>query len=280
MNSEFEGKVVLVTGAARGQGRSHAVEFGRRGAAVIGVDVCRQYHRHYTMPSAADLDETVAMVEEAGGQMLARPADVRDLSSLERAIADGVAEFGGLDVVVANAGLGVGVETVAPSWELDEKAWNMMIDVNLSGVWKTAKATVPSLLKTNRGGAIVITTSLLGLKGEYGVSHYVSSKHGATGLMKSLANELAPHHIRANAVVPTQTLTPMLDHPGTYRAFRPDLENPSREDFRVASAAVHLIPEPWVMPQDITEAVVWLSSDRARFVTGLSLPVDLGAMTK
>lgn len=280
MSEEFDGKVVFITGVARGQGRSHALEFARRGASIIGIDVCEQYHDNYEMPTREDLEETVAMVEQLDRRMIGRQADVRDLAALREVVSEGVAEFGGLDAVVANAGLGVGVPNVKPAWELDESDWTMMIDVNLSGVWRTICASVPALIETGRGGAVVITTSTLGLKGEFNVAHYAASKHGATGLMKSLAKDLAQHRLRANAVLPTQTLTPMLDHEGCYHVFRPDLENPTREDFMEASQMVNLLPEPWVQPQDITEAVVWLASDRARYVTGISLPVDLGSLIK
>jgi (+)-trans-carveol dehydrogenase len=274
----FDGRVVFVTGVARGQGRSHALGFAREGAAVIGVDVCRQLDVSYPMATEDDLAQTVGLVEEACGRIVARAADIRDPDGLQAAVDEGVAAFGGLDVVCANAG--IGVNALAPSWELSREHWQDMIDINLTGAWNTVKATVPHVLDTARGGAIVFTTSVLGLKGMPNVTHYTAAKHGVTGLMRALAIELAPHRVRVNAVVPTQTLTPIIDNPAGYRAFRPDLEKPTREDFAEASLLTHTYPEPWVAPEDITEAVLWLASEQARFVTGISVPVDCGALLK
>jgi (+)-trans-carveol dehydrogenase len=274
----FEGRVALVTGAARGQGRSHAVALAREGAAVIAVDVCEQLDVAYAMPTPDDLAETARAVEEAGGRVVARAADIRDLPSLEAAVAAGVDAFGRLDVVCANAG--IGVNEMGDSWTLSADRWRDMIDINLTGQWHTARAAVPAILAGGRGGAIVFTTSVLALKGMQNVSHYAAAKHGVTGLMRSLAIELAPHRVRANAVVPTQTLTPMIDNVAGYRAFRPDLDDPTQEDFAEASLTTHVFPEPWVLPEDITSAVLWLTSDDARFVTGISLPVDCGALLK
>lgn len=274
----FDGRVVFITGIARGQGRSHALAFAREGASVIGIDICEQLDVSYTMPTEEDLAQTVAMVEEAGGSIIGRRADIRDVESLRAVVDEGVAAFGEIDVVSANAGIGVNELNV--SWELAPEHWRDQLDINLTGPWNTARATVPSILRGGRGGSIVLTTSVIALKGMPNVSHYVAAKHGATGLMRSLAIELAEHRVRVNAVVPTQTHTDMIDNEAGYRAFRPDLEAPTQEDFKAASLQTHTFPEPWVEPEDITAAVLWLASDDARFVTGISVPVDCGALLK
>lgn len=274
----FEGKVVFITGVARGQGRSHALAFAREGARIVGLDVCRQIDVSYEMATEEDLAETVRLVEAAGGEILARVADVRDADGVESVVAAGYERFGRLDVVSANAG--IGVNQAGDSWTLSPGHWREMIDVNLTGQWNTARAAIPRLIETGPGGSLVFTSSVLALKGMQNVSHYTAAKHGATGLMKSLAIELAPHRLRANAVVPTQTLTPMIDNPSGYRAFRPDLDEPTQEDFAAASLLTHTFPEPWVTAEDISAAVLWLASDQARFVTGVSVPVDLGALLK
>lgn len=276
--ADFDGKVVFITGLARGQGRSHALAFARQGAAIVGLDICRQIDVSYDMATEEDLTETVRAVEAAGGEILARVADVRDGDAVEAVVAEGHERFGRLDVVCANAG--IGVNQIADSWNLTRDHWQDMIDVNLTGPWNTVRATIPRLIETGAGGSVVFTTSLLALKGMQNVSNYTAAKHGVTGLMKSLAIELAPHRLRANAVVPTQTLTPMIDNVAGYRAFRPDLEEPTRDDFAAASMLTNTFPEPWVEPEDITAAVLWLASNQARFVTGISVPVDLGAMLK
>jgi (+)-trans-carveol dehydrogenase len=275
---EFDGRVVFITGIARGQGRSHAVAFAREGAAIVGLDVCEQLDVSYEMSGREDLEETVRLVEAEDAGIVARVADIRDPGAIERVAEEGLQEFGRLDVVCANAG--IGVNQIANSWELTIEHWRDMIDVNLTGQWNTVRATVPRLIETGPGGSIVFTTSLLAAKGMPNVANYAASKHGVSGLMKSLAIELAPYRLRANAVLPTQTLTPMIDNIAGYRAFRPDLEQPTQDDFAAASLLTTTFPEPWVQPEDITAAVLWLSSEQARYVTGVNLPVDLGSLLK
>jgi SDR family mycofactocin-dependent oxidoreductase len=274
----LDGKVALVTGAARGQGRSHALRLAEEGADVIALDLCAPVETvTYRGATRAELDETAAEIEKLDRRVVAREADVRDLAALQSAVADGVAELGRLDVVVANAG----IFTTAPVHELSEEQWNTMIDINLTGVWKTVKATVPLLIEQGTGGSIVLISSTGGTQGFPNFAHYVAAKHGVIGLARTMANELGQHSIRVNAVQPTSVLTDMIDHEDMYRLFRPDLEHPTREDFRQALlGGMNILPTPWVDPRDISNAVAWLASDESRFVTGTTLPVDAGALQK
>ncbi|NKQ54052.1 mycofactocin-coupled SDR family oxidoreductase [Amycolatopsis sp. K13G38] len=274
----LDGKVALVTGAARGQGRSHAVRLAAEGADLIIVDICGQVPTtEYAGATSADLAETAAYIEKAGRKVVAHEADVRDLGALSEAVADGVSRLGRLDVVVANAG----VFSSAPVHELTEQQWDTMIDVNLSGVWKTVRATVPTLIEQGTGGSIVLISSTGGTQGFPNFAHYVAAKHGVIGLCRSIANELGGQGIRCNAIQPTSVLTDMIDHEAMYRLFRPDLQSPTHEDFREAcQAAMNVLPIPWVEPRDISAAVAWLASDESRYVTGIALPVDAGALVK
>lgn len=275
---KLDGKVALVTGAARGQGRSHAVALAEAGADVIAVDICTPVDTvEYRAATTDDLAETAAEVEKIDRRIVTRQADVRDLAALQAAVADGVAELGRLDIVVANAG----IFTSAPVHELTEEQWNTMLDVNLTGVWKTVKATVPTLIEQGQGGSIILISSSGGIQGFPNFAHYVAAKHGVTGLARTMTNELGPLNIRTNSIHPTSVLTDMIDHVGMYRLFRPDLETPTHEDFREAlEGGMNVMPTPWVEPRDISNAVVWLASDEARYVTGVALPVDAGAIQK
>lgn len=271
----FEGKVAFVTGAARGQGRSHAVALAREGAEVIAVDACAPMESApYPMATPADLDETVRQVEALDRRIVATRADVRDQDALSAAVAEGVAQLGRLDVVVANAG----ILSVGRSWEIPESTWQDMIDVNLTGVWHTTKAAIPHMIDAGNGGAIVLISSIAGLVGRPYIGHYVAAKHGVVGLMRTMAQELGPHRIRVNSIHPTQVDTDMIHNPATYARYRQDLPNPTREDFAEASRSGNVLGVPWVEPSDITNAVAFLASDDARFVTGATLPVDAGLL--
>ncbi|MEU7811299.1 mycofactocin-coupled SDR family oxidoreductase [Pseudonocardia sp. NPDC049154] len=274
----LDGKVALVTGAARGQGRSHAIRLAEEGADVVAIDVCAPVETvEYRGATTAELAETAAEIEKLDRRVVARQADVRDLAALQSAVADGVAELGRLDVVVANAG----IFTTAPVHELSEEQWDTTIEVNLTGVWKTVKATVPTLIEQGTGGSVILISSTGGVQGFPNFAHYVAAKHGVIGLARTMANELGQHEIRVNAVQPTSVLTDMIDHVGMYKLFRPDLDAPTREDFREALlGGMNILPTPWVEPRDISNAVAWLASDQARFVTGTTLPVDAGALQK
>jgi SDR family mycofactocin-dependent oxidoreductase len=278
MTGRVEGKVAFITGAARGQGRSHALRLAQEGADIIAVDACAPIESvdKYPLATQEDLDETVAEIEKLDRRVVARVADVRDAAGLSAALGEGVAELGGLDIVVANAG----IATYGLSWELSELQWQEMLDVNLTGVWHTAKAAVPHLVSQRRGGSMVFTSSIGGLKGIMQVGHYVAAKHGIVGLMRTMANELAQHRIRVNTVHPTNVDTHMIQNPGTYGMFAPDDPEPTQEKAMPGFMSLNALPVPWVEPVDISNAVLFLSSDEARYITGVALPVDAGAAVK
>jgi SDR family mycofactocin-dependent oxidoreductase len=278
MPGRVEGKVAFITGAARGQGRSHAVRLAQEGADVIAVDVCAQLDS-VTIPLATpeDLAETAALVEKEGRRVITTQVDVRDYDALKAAVDDGVAKLGRLDIVLANAGIGSSGD---PVHQMPEHIWQETIDVNLTGVWHTAKAAIPHLIDGGRGGSIVLTSSVGGLKAHPNIAHYVSAKHAVVGLMRTLAIELGQHHIRVNSVHPTQVSTPLLLNDWTYKMFRPDLENPTQDDFAPLSQMAHVLPIPWVEAVDVSNAILFLVSDEGRYLTGVPLPVDAGAMLK
>lgn len=270
-----EGKVAFITGAARGQGRSHAVRLAEEGADIIAVDICDQVGSvQYPMATPDDLAKTVDAVEALDRRIVARQADVRSYDAVKSALEAGVAELGRVDIVSANAG----ISSFAPVEEMDESTWRDMIDINLTGVWNTCKAAIPHL-RAAGGGAIIITSSVAGLKGSANIGHYVSAKHGVVGLMRTLARELAPDMIRVNSVHPTTVDTDMIQNEPTYNLFAPDLENPTQEQMKERFQAINVLPIPWVEARDISNAVLWLASDEARYVTGVTLPIDAGALT-
>ena len=274
----LDGKVAFITGAARGQGRSHAIRLAQEGADIIAVDICEDVTGiPYPGATEADLAETVKQVEALDRRIVAAKADVRDYAGLKAALDDGVAQLGRLDIVSANAGIGTSPHH---AWEIDDATWQTMIDINLTGVWHTAKAAIPHLIEGGNGGAIILTSSAAGLQAYENIAHYVSAKHGVVGLMRTLALELAPYSIRVNSIHPTQVDTPMIQNEATYRLFRPDLDHPTRDDFAPASQSVNALPIPWVEPVDISNAVLFLASDEGRYVTGVTLPVDAGTVIK
>jgi SDR family mycofactocin-dependent oxidoreductase len=271
-----DGKVALVTGAARGQGRAHAVRLAEEGADIVAVDICRQMDTvPYPMATPEDLEETVEAVEKLDRRIVARQADVTEFESLNGAVHAGVAEFGRLDIVCANAG----ISTQALTWELTEQQWSEMIEVNLGGVWRTIKATVPRLIEQGHGGSIILTGSTASLKGFAGVPHYSAAKHGVLGLMRALVNEVSRYNIRVNTVIPTSCDTPMIQNDAMRELFGVSPEAPI-EDFQAAFQSMHTLPVPWVEPVDIANAVLWLASDESRFVTGDIIQVDAGFHAK
>jgi SDR family mycofactocin-dependent oxidoreductase len=279
MTGKLEGKVAFITGAARGQGRSHAVRLAQEGADIIAVDICRQIDTvPFPMATPQDLDQTVKEVEALGRRIVATQADVRDYDALKQALDEGVSQLGRLDIVAANAG----IYSFSRMDEMDETTWQDVIDTDLTGVWHTAKAAIPHLRAGGSGGSMILTSSVEGLKGSPNIGNYVAAKHGVVGLMRTLALELAPDMIRVNSVHPTNVDTDMIQNASTYGLFAPDL--PATERTREALIprfeAFNALPIPWVEPGDISNAVLWLASDEARYVTGVTLPVDAGAVIK
>ena len=269
MAGRLEGKVALISGAARGQGRSHAVRLAQEGADIIAFDVCRQLPTvGYKMATPEDLKETAKQVEDLDRRIIAREADVRDGAAVRALVEEGVAELGRLDIVSANAGIATFSEN---AWSMEDDVWEETIAVNLTGVWKTLKAAIPAMIDAGNGGAIVITSSTAGIKGMAGIAHYDSSKHGVVGLMRTLAIELAPHSIRVNTVHPTGVNTPMVvnDYMAQFLS----------DDF-AASNMTNLLPVEMVEAVDISNAVLWLASDEARYVTGTQQRVDAGGYLK
>jgi (+)-trans-carveol dehydrogenase len=273
-----EGKVAFITGAARGQGRSHAIRLAEEGADIIAIDLCDQVDTvPYPMATSEDLDQTVKAVEALDRRIIATRADVRASGALKAAVDQGVAELGRLDIVSANAGIAsVGASTV----DFTEQSWADMIDINLTGVWHTVKAAVPHMIEAGNGGSIVLTSSAAGLMAYPGVGHYVAAKHAVVGLMRTLALELAPHFIRVNSIHPTQVDTDMIQNETIWRLFAPNDPNPSKDSFAPVSQELNALPIPWVEPRDISNALLFLASDEARYITGVTLPVDAGAVIK
>ncbi|TFV57838.1 NAD(P)-dependent oxidoreductase [Mycobacterium sp. PS03-16] len=268
------GKVAVVTGAARGIGRAQAVRFAEEGADIIALDICGPVDTVVVPPSTTeDLEETVRLVVEAGGRIAADVVDVRDCDALQTATDAAVAEFGGLDIVCATAG----ITSRGMAVEMPEDMWQTMLDVNLTGVWHTCKATAPHLISRG-GGVMVLVSSIAGLRGLVGVAHYTAAKHGVVGLMRSLAHDLAPHGIRVNSVHPTNVDTPLIQNEAVRRAFRPDLDRPpTHAEFAAAARPMNLLDIPWVDPVDVANAAVFLASDEARYITAVALPVDAGS---
>jgi len=272
-----EGKVAFVTGAGRGQGRSHAVALAAEGADIIAIDYCRNVRSvEYPLASSADLKETANLIEAQGRQVLAVEADVRDPKAQADVAAEGLRRFGRLDIVCANAGIWSG----GMLSDLSEDAWQDMIDVNLTGVWRTIKATAPIMRELGNGGSIILTSSAGGLRGYHSTGHYSAAKHGVVGLMRTAALELAPDMIRVNSIHPGSVGTDMILNDFAFRYFMPDLEHRTKEEFARRAQTHNVLPIPWVDPIDISNAVVFLASDEARYITGVTLPVDAGNLLK
>jgi SDR family mycofactocin-dependent oxidoreductase len=272
-----EGKVALITGAARGQGRSHAIRLAEEGADIIAVDLCAQIDTaHYAMATADDLAETVEQVKALDRRIIAAEADVRDTAALRAVVEHAVADLGRLDIVVANAG----IFSFGPATELTDEAWQDVIDVNLTGVWRTCVATAPAMIAAGNGGSMILVSSAAGLKPFRNTAHYVASKFGVVGLMKCLALEFAEHMIRVNSVNPTTVDTPMVLNDPTIQLFLPGSSSPTVEEFAAVMQGTHVLPIPWVESRDVSNAVLYLASDEARYVTGVALPVDAGLLIK
>jgi SDR family mycofactocin-dependent oxidoreductase len=267
----LEGKVAFITGAARGQGRSHALRLAQEGADIIAVDICAQIDTvPYPMSTPDDLQETVRLVEAEDRRIHAVQADVRDLDALQAAFDGGVAELGAVDIVLANAG-------IAPmSMHPSSKEWFDVVDVNLTGVYQTVEVAYPSMVERGQGGAMVLTSSTAGLTGIGGNTPgglgYTAAKHGVVGLMRAYANYLAPHSIRVNTVHPTGVNTPMV--------VNDVMQEFIQNDPAMGQAMMNALPVDMIEAVDISNAIVWLVSDAARYVTGVTLPVDAGFVNK
>jgi SDR family mycofactocin-dependent oxidoreductase len=274
MIERLDGKVALITGAARGQGRNHATRLAELGADIIAIDICQQIETvPYRLATLDDLAETVHEVESRGRRIVALQADVRDAAGLRRAVDTGMADLGGIDIVCANAGI-----AAITSQERDPgQVFRDVVEVILFGVWNTVQATAYQLIDQGRGGSIVITSSTQGLTGRGGdgsggLDGYCAAKHGLTGLMRTWANWLAPHRIRVNTVNPTAVNTVMASN-ASMRQYAVD--HPS-----MADAWSNLMPVPWIETTDVSSAVAWLVSDSARYVTGVTLPIDAGFVVR
>ena len=274
-----DGKVALVTGAGRGQGRSHALRLATEGADVIAVDIAANDVETISYPLATedDLDSTVKEIEATGRRAVKAVADVRSLPQLQQAVDAGMSELGKIDIVCANAGIG----SWAVAWEMTEQQWKDMIDINLTGVFNTVRATLPSMVERGEGGSVVLTSSTAGLRAYANTAHYTAAKHGVIGLMKVLAQEAGPHRIRVNAVCPTTVRTPLVINDSTFELFAPHLENPTEDDVREPFESLNILPGvAWVEPEDVSDAVLFLCSDAAKFITGVALPIDAGNIVK
>ncbi|NLE80922.1 MAG: mycofactocin-coupled SDR family oxidoreductase [Rhodococcus sp.] len=264
---QLDGKVAFVTGAARGQGRNHAIRFAREGASIIALDVCGPVSDYNTYDSAtpADLDETVRLVETEGGKIIARQADVRDGAQVKAVVDEGVAQFGRLDIVVANAG----ICNWNRFWEMPDEQWETLIDVNLTGTWKTLKAVTPAMIDAGNGGSIIVVSSVAGIKALPGQANYAASKFGLVGLTQVAAKELGEYKIRVNSIHPYGVKTPMGTDPGSLKMLE-------KHPHYMASLATILTEKPLAETDDITEAVMWLAGDGSRTVTGSQVALDMG----
>ncbi len=266
MRSGLDGKVVVVTGAAQGTGRVHCQRFADEGADVIALD---------TAVVADELNNTATQVRDRGRRCVAATVDVRDADAMSTAIDAAVGELGRLDVVVANAG----VHTAgAPTWELSDETWQNTLAINLTGVFHTVKSAVSHI--GEGGGSVVIISSTNGLRGTPNTAHYTASKHALVGLARTLANELGPQRIRVNTVHPGAVGTAMVLNDATFRRLCPDVPNPTAADAAEVLKARNLLPVGWVDPVDVANAVVFLASDDARYITGTQLVVDAGLTQK
>jgi SDR family mycofactocin-dependent oxidoreductase len=275
----LDGRVAFITGAARGQGRAHAIRLATEGADIIAIDVCGPISDTITYPlgTSEELAETVAAVEATGRKVLAREVDIRDLAALQQVVADGVEQFGRLDVLVANAG----VLSWGRIWEMSEEQWDTVIDVNLNGTWRTVRAVVPAMIEAGNGGSIIIVSSSAGLKATPGNAHYAASKHGLTALTNSLALEAGEFGIRVNSIHPYSIETPMVEKEAMMAIFS---KYPS---FRHSFAPMPFHPvnhegkkglQEFMTPEEVSDVVAWLAGDGSATISGSQIAVDRGTM--
>jgi SDR family mycofactocin-dependent oxidoreductase len=275
----LEGRVAFITGAARGQGRAHAIRLANEGADVIAVDICRPISETITYPLATpeELAETVRAVEATGRKVLAREVDIRDLAALQQVVADGVEQFGRLDVLVANAG----VLSWGRLWEMSEEQWDTVIEVNLNGTWRTVRAAVPVMIEAGNGGSIIIVSSSAGLKATPGNGHYSASKHGLVALTNALAIEVGEFGIRVNSIHPYSIDTPMVEreammavfakHPNYLHSFAPMPLHPVNHEGKKGL-------QEFMAPEEVADVVAWLAGDGSATISGSQIAVDRGTM--
>lgn len=275
----MEGRVALITGAARGQGRAHAARLAADGADIVAIDVCRPVSDSitYPMPTSEDLAETVRLVEATGRKVLAREVDIRDLAAQQQLVADVVEQFGRLDIVVANAG----VLSWGRIWEMSEEQWDTVVDVNLNGTWRTIRAAVPAMIEAGNGGSIVIVSSSAGLKATPGNAHYAASKHGLVALTNALALEAGEYGIRVNSIHPYSIDTPMIEkdammeifakYPTFLHSFAPMPFKPVARDGKPGL-------QEFMTVEQVADVVAWLASDASATISGSQIAVDRGTM--
>jgi SDR family mycofactocin-dependent oxidoreductase len=262
----LSGRVAFITGAARGQGRSHAVRLAEEGADVVISDICGRVETNGVAPATPDdLAETVRLVEKTGQRVIAGQADVRDLAALESLADQAVSEFGGINIVVANAG----ILSWGNAWELSSEAWNELIAINLTGVFHTIRATVPHMIRAKNGGSIILTSSSAGLKGQPFTLAYTAAKHGVVGIARGLANELGEHDIRVNSIHPAGVRTEMMNVDGLFQMIQ-------QHAATLGPVFMNTLPHQSMKPEDVSGVVAFLASDEARYLTGAQIPVDLG----
>lgn len=268
----FDGKVVLVTGGARGQGRSHALEFAKEGADIVVTDIAKQVETvPYGMSSEADLAETVKQVEALDQRCLSFVADARDTSATNAAVEGAIAEFGKIDILLANHGL----LSLSPVVDMSDDTWDDVIASDLTGVFKSIRAVLPHML-AQKSGRIIATSSMAGRTGLPTVAHYCAAKWGVIGLIKSVAREVAAEGITVNCVCPTNLDSDMIHNPAFYALFAPGIENPTREQVAPGFASLNAIPIPWIEAIDTSVAMMFLASPEARYITGEALHVSAG----
>jgi (+)-trans-carveol dehydrogenase len=274
MTGRLAGKTALITGVARGQGRSHALALAREGADIFGVDMCAPVESvAYALSTTDDLAETARLVAHTGRRIETYIGDVRSSADMRAATEQAASTFGKVDIVVANAG----IWTPGSVWEMDDQTWQDMIDINLTGVFNTVRFAIPQMIE-RKSGSLVLISSTCGVKALGWMPHYNAAKHGVMGLTRSLALDLGPYLVRANAILPSTVNTPMIMNKPSYKIYRPDLENPTREEAMSGFYAHNAMPVPYVEPEDVSEAVLFLASDASRYITGIGLPVDLGTI--
>lgn len=269
---KLDGKVAMITGGARGQGRSHAIKLAKEGADIVICDICTDIATvEYPLGSEAQLSETVRLVEEQGRRCIAVKADVRDLKQIQAVADQAITVFGKIDILCANAGIGShGIVA-----EMSEEVWKDTIDVNLTGVFNAMRAVLPHMIK-QKYGRIVATSSMAARAGYQNIAHYVASKWGILGLVKSAAKEVAAMGITVNAVCPGSINTDLIQNEATYRIFCPELENPTKEDALPIFQSLNAIPIPWMEPEEVSNAILFLVSEDARYITGEAIHVAAG----